>query len=340
MQNEELKQLFTVFLSGKGTKEEKIRLALYIDSLEDKALKDQLKIFWDNYESIHHLSEKKADQMLSRILSKASVLETPRRKPTITRRLYYQTASIVASLILLTGLTFYLTRTPESQEIVLEAKVSPPEEQVPHVRNITLPDGTLVVLQANSTLRLSDDFNTSGREVILSGEAYFDVEYDPENPFVIYSDKVKTTVLGTAFNIKAWPEESEVSVLVTRGKVEVEVSEKTTILSVNQEVKYNKKEDFSSMHIEEKAQKIVEDRIRQDLIFDGLTLENICRTLSQRYETKIIISGEELASTKVVASFSGTETLTNILDILCEISNSTRYKVSDNQVTIYSKQEF
>ena len=92
-------------------------------------------------------------------------------------------------------------------------------------RSITLPDHSQIELNENS--KLSYTFDGDTRKVVLSGEAFFDVEKDPEHPFVIETGAVQTRVLGTSFNIRAYPDEEKVKVSVKTGRVEVRKVEKT-----------------------------------------------------------------------------------------------------------------
>lgn len=84
---------------------------------------------------------------------------------------------------------------------------------------VLLPDGTKVILNQNSNLSYSTKFEK--RDVQLEGEAFFDVASMPDRPFTISSGEVLTTVVGTAFNIRAYPGEEEVEVAVEEGIVEV-----------------------------------------------------------------------------------------------------------------------
>src|SRR5690606_38970298 len=69
---------------------------------------------------------------------------------------------------------------------------------------INLSDGTLVLLNAASTLTYPAEFGENTREVILDGEAYFEVTKDPEKPFIVRTAKQRIEVLGTSFNINAY----------------------------------------------------------------------------------------------------------------------------------------
>lgn len=84
---------------------------------------------------------------------------------------------------------------------------------------VLLPDGTKVILNQNSNLAYSTKFEK--RDVTLEGEAFFDVASMPDRPFTISSGEVLTTVVGTAFNIRAYPTEAQVEVAVEEGIVEV-----------------------------------------------------------------------------------------------------------------------
>lgn len=92
-------------------------------------------------------------------------------------------------------------------------------------RSITLPDQSKIVLNENSTLAYT--FDGKNRQVELSGEAFFDVEKDPKHPFVIHSGEVETKVLGTSFNIRAYPDEAKIKVSVKTGRVEVRKVQKS-----------------------------------------------------------------------------------------------------------------
>ena len=83
---------------------------------------------------------------------------------------------------------------------------------------VILPDSSQVTLNANSSLSYREDFTE--RKVHLSGEAFFDVARDTNRPFEIFTAETVTRVLGTSFNVRAYPEEDKVEVMVRSGRVE------------------------------------------------------------------------------------------------------------------------
>lgn len=93
-------------------------------------------------------------------------------------------------------------------------------------KKITLPDGSEVWLNAGSTLTTAEGFNNGNREVTLNGEAYFDVEQNAGIPFVIRTGKMNIRVLGTTFNVKAYPEDVTTEASLIQGAIEVTLTGK------------------------------------------------------------------------------------------------------------------
>ena len=105
---------------------------------------------------------------------------------------------------------------------------------------LTLDDGTVVWLNAQSSLTYSPDFSENERKVILTGEAYFEVVYNPAKPFTVSTSDIQITVLGTTFNVNNYPETNYTQVslidghlVVTNGKEEVFLKSNEELLCVN-----------------------------------------------------------------------------------------------------------
>ncbi|HXB36019.1 MAG TPA: FecR domain-containing protein [Puia sp.] len=87
--------------------------------------------------------------------------------------------------------------------------------------HLTLPDGTLVWLNAGSRLTYGKNFNTTTREVNLTGEAFFDVAHNTQKPFLIHTTRIDVQVLGTRFNVKSYPSDRTTEATLIRGSIEV-----------------------------------------------------------------------------------------------------------------------
>ena len=111
---------------------------------------------------------------------------------------------------------------------------------------IFLSDGTKVWLNAGSRLVYPDFFNDKNREVFLVGEAFFDVEHDKNHPFIVQTTDIRIKVLGTQFNVSAYPSDNIIETVLTEGKVRLEQNNsgllsETTDLEPRQLAKFNKK---------------------------------------------------------------------------------------------------
>ena len=104
---------------------------------------------------------------------------------------------------------------------------------------IKLPDHSEVTLNAGSSLVLADNFGNDERPVTLEGEAFFDIARNEAKPFIIQASGTKTTVLGTSFNVLAYPEQSEIQISVAAGKVQFESPQETVILESDETGTYN-----------------------------------------------------------------------------------------------------
>jgi ferric-dicitrate binding protein FerR (iron transport regulator) len=91
-------------------------------------------------------------------------------------------------------------------------------------KTVVLPDGSMVTLNTNSSITLSPLFSKTKRELTLTGEGFFEVKHDAEHPFFVYTDEVTVKVLGTTFNINAYPQaKNGTETVLLKGKVEVTV---------------------------------------------------------------------------------------------------------------------
>lgn len=242
---------------------------------------------------------------------------------------------IVISLVTWAWLHRHKRQEPVIVQQTIIKKAHPATDQpASFIRHITLPDGSQVVLQANSQLNFPEQFLGSSREVTLSGEAYFDIEHDPQRPFIIHTGQVKTTVLGTAFNISAYPDSRKVMVTVTRGKVKVEDSRKLlAVLTPNQKIIYeNKTALIKKDTVDAVAQ--VANWTRQDMIFEGVRFDKAAEMLGRRYGVEIKFSNEALKNCTIKAYFNGTEELDKVLEVLCIISNASYSRPDKNTILL------
>lgn len=160
-------------------------------------------------------------------------------------------------------------------------------------REITLPDGSTVWMNELSRLEYPGDFQK--REVILDGEAFFEVRKAHGKTFTIRSGEALTTVLGTSFNVRAYPQEGGVEVTVKTGKVELksaEASERRVLLSPGDAGVFEKSRK-QVLKIE-KSNNNSDAWKTHSLTFDDAPVGEVVQALERYFEVDIEVSNEAL----------------------------------------------
>lgn len=275
-------------------------------------------------------SVKLTHQKLQELRTKLGVEEhTPVRR---MRRTTGWAAAIIGVAVITTIAVFQL-RKNDRQEVLAQQMSHPAD----HSRHVVLPDGSTVVLHAGSRLEYPVSFGNV-REVTMEGEAYFDIKKDTGKPFIIHSGKVLTTVLGTAFNIRAYKDSADITVSVTRGKVKVETEDSRTLLAVltpDQQVVYSTITAASRQQPVKALAQVM--WVRQDMIFEDESFEEIASTISKRYQVNIRFNNEALKKCRIRASFNGMESLEEVLGVLCTVRNASYQVNNDFEVIIDGK---
>jgi transmembrane sensor len=149
---------------------------------------------------------------------------------------------------------------------------------------ITLPDGSKVWLNSNSTIRYPKK-NISKRKLYLSGEGYFEIAHNAKHPFVVYACNTTTQVLGTKFNLKAYSADSNVAVTLTEGKIAFGAkSTGEIILNPGQQGIYNLKNDILNKKQNDNPNFMAWKTL--EFQFDKQHLETVFQVLSEVYHFK------------------------------------------------------
>lgn len=187
---------------------------------------------------------------------------------------------------------------------------------------VRLPDGSIVLLNGNSELRYGADFGQGTREVFLTGEAYFDILRDSSKPFRVHTGEIVTTVLGTAFNVRALPGTNEVRVTVDRGKVKVGDSDRIYgTITHNQQIVVNTV-SYAFRQTDVEAQEVTEWK-RSYLILEDMSLADAAILIEEKYHVRIMFENEKLQTCRISATFLNDEDLAQVLTVLTTVTQST-----------------
>ena len=198
-----------------------------------------------------------------------------------------------------------------------------------------LPDGTQVWLNACSRLTYSQGFGINDRNLKLEGEGYFEVSRNEQLPFIIHTQEVDVTVLGTQFNFKNYADDSEASVSLLSGKVKLSNhlrQEETLYLQPNEKMTLNKLTgEMKTTRTQVQNSKIW---THDELFFDEELLEDIAKKLMRNYDVKIEVA-DSLKNTRFYGSFkmSGS-TIEQVLETISS-TNRMKYKQEKGIYILY-----
>lgn len=227
---------------------------------------------------------------------------------------------------------------------------------------IKLPDGTVVMLNAGSTLKYRNDFNFNNRDLSLVGEALFTVAKNADIPLNVSAGNIVIKAIGTEFNVKAYDEEGIIETTLIEGKVEIMQTGKTEDngkyldLEPNQKAIYLKESDTftleelkSSDPLEDISVKSIYENIlvaptvdisevvawtQGKLIIKGQSLDDLCVDLQRKYNVTFVFNTEEIKKYR----FSGVlldETLEQVMDVI-KLTAPIDYKLVGKKVYLSS----
>ncbi|MBX9781698.1 MAG: FecR family protein [Chitinophagaceae bacterium] len=373
MSREKIWNLIARKLTGEASREELIELNQLIQGhphIQDEH--QVLQQLWesgsemdnDYLEATYHLHYKKMEKM--GILPGNPVSEKQEQEfhpsPFISRKKYLllSSAAIVVILIVFTGV--FINRKSGKEKVTAVAKKTEPapgkiETKKASRTELVLPDGSKVWLNAGSKLNYEKIGATGNREVYLTGEGYFTVVRNPARPFIIHTSTIDVKVLGTEFNVKAYPDDATVETSLIHGSVQVFLKNKFSkafLLKPNQKLVI-----YKSPH-EEKTETVSSKRpmfsapkaafqklnyingtdvvsetawVKNMLSFQDETFEDVAHKMERWYDVEFEFRNKNLRAERLTGSFQN-ESLKQAMDAL-QFSFRFNFKIENNKVLIY-----
>ena len=222
--------------------------------------------------------------------------------------------AIAAMFVLIAGGTWVVLNTTtfmnKAQYIVFEAPYGEKSK-------MTFPDGTVVWLNAGSSLKYSNKYNTDDRVVELEGEGYFEVAKKKKIPFVVHTRGYDVVVKGTKFNVTAYPEDSNITTTLMEGAVELLKEKQHIAMKPGESVTLNVVSGkFTLTKVNPDVSKAwSENRIE----YDNISLRELAAKLSRQYDVKIHLLTEEVGDKRFSISLRNQETIGEVMSALKEI---------------------
>ncbi len=225
---------------------------------------------------------------------------------------------------------------------------------------IQLPDGTSVWLNGSSKLVYDNlHFGEKIREVELTGEGYFDVVKNKDKPFIIHANRINIKVLGTAFNVKAYPGDKNTETSLIRGSIEVTMNDRKgkIMMKPNDKLIISNEETpedngnattkkagtiitdpYMSMghltHVKDENTVMETAWVENKLVFDNETFEDVAVKMERWYGVSIHIADDQLKTQRLTGTFEK-ETVTEALMALQISTPIFKYKINNQSINIF-----
>ena len=329
--------LFNKFIAGTCTQQEYNELMdLLRENQQEEAVRHMLQQVYQStarsLRSVTYVDDKGHLQTVTGDASAPAIVRPMRSR-------YRKIAIAAAVLLVLSAGSWWLFR---NQGASPDAKQQPVANAVHkttrrgEMKYLLLPDSTQVWLNVASTLDFPETFAEGRREVYLSGEAFFDVKHAEDHPFLIHTGNVITKVLGTSFNIKAYPGQPDVVVSVKRGKVQVSRNDKIlATLTVGQEAKVTTAAQEATIGATKES--AVAAWTTGRLSYASRPVGDILDDLERNYNVTIELADTALGAEIFTTSFRRDIGVEEALDIICKATDMKLSK--ENGIYIINKKQ-
>lgn len=335
--NKEIEEIILKSLTGKISPEEKVILKAWRgQSKINKSHYKHLKQFWrTSYQEPKYINSTSLKERIIEGGFSGGNANTGRNR-VVELGYMLKIAAILLIALSSAFLVYEFSKHNESGHSEQVGSVLIQKEvQAGQKLTVNLPDGSTVKLNSGSYIRYSSAFDAKERLVELSGEAFFDVERDESRPFIIISSDVRTKVLGTSFNVQAYPEK-EISITVASGKVEVLNLNDPSInstLTRNQRAVFNRDDGAFQVTENIKLDKYLrwKDGI---IILDGETMTETVAILNKWYGVNILLDSDNFIGCRIYGTYDN-ESLENVLQGLeFSLTNFEYEKLNGNEYRI------
>ena len=311
------------YIRGSISEEEYNELQQQIQNDSDSSVGDMLNECWQKDLNIH-VMPRAAKERTRRLINEKIKKDM--------RRVWFKRASTIAASILIPILiisTVYFYKEMDHYK------------QIPNIvsvnkgqrAGITLPDGTIVHLNSESKLTYTPDFNGKLREVVLEGEAFFEVTPNKEKPFIVKTSVFDVEVLGTSFNVSVYNDENIVETALMEGKVKLTMQgcpSKPVYLTPSQKFIYSRSDRQGTISIMEGDTELA---WKQGILaFNAEPLEEVFRKIERWYGVTMHYDKESLVNDNFTGQFKmiSIQEMMNIL----RMHYNLKFKIENNDIYI------
>lgn len=285
----------------------------YIKDIIEECLKDEVEV----------------NKEWERLFLSIEVKAIPKMK---TRRQFLQYMKYAAAVLFGVGVSLsmlYLASQEDSSTVGSYKLVTSKGEK----SYLQLPDGTKVWLNSCTTIEYAENYGHSNRDIYLDGEAYFEVAKNKDLPFVVKASGIDVKALGTAFNISAYMEDSQLTTTLFNGKVAVQptLTKQEVLLEPNQVAVYDKSRN--KIEVVPYDKKLFAQWRGGFLSFEMMYLQDITKLLERNYNVVFHYENQGIKKLRFSGSFHNNEDLSEILNVI-KTNTGIRYQILKDTIVI------
>ncbi len=305
--------------------------------MTDKDIRNE----WKNH---YHdtLPEEDLDKAFIKVMSAADKIEDARTETVRSgfrhkiRRIALACTAAAAMLVLIPWLTLSISGHLEQHD---ETEAMTPRlcEVSTHngeTREVVLPDGSRILLNAGSVIIYPEQFCTTERTVFLSGEAIFEVTHNEKLPFTVNTSDIAIQVHGTTFNVNAYPESGSTSATLCEGSISATLKSSGRSISMvpDERLAYNRLTGETTLSHVNAAEDTAWQR--GDMCFRSETIHGIAREIERKYGINTYITSGKYDDMILTAKFVHGETLDQMLRAICKLVPGMKYRIENDSVYI------
>lgn len=250
------------------------------------------------------------------------------KRKTISKNIFYRSAAVLLLLISL-GLGYlWLNNTKITEEISYTELAAIRGE----IKEYTLEDGTHIILNSESKIKIPSDYNKENRYIEMTGEGFFNVTSNADKPFIVKSGQTQIKVLGTSFNVKAYSEDKAIGVTVSTGKVLVNIPDidlQLRVLPMEHLLVNKETSNVSKLSLEENN---YTKWIEGILFFDKEPLSEVIKTISRKYKKNVLLRCDNC--NPLISGRHDNKSLEAVIDAIC-FTTGLKQKEEGESIILY-----
>jgi len=329
MTEENIHIIIVKYLTKSASMEEEKELLTWLSQSEDhRSLFRSLKDAYDLGQFENHLNGSETAKEWEKLLRQIKPVAKTTRAINPFRVLLRYAAIFVLGLMCMKAVDIYFIKKQSAtvNEFVTQVETGKSERS-----KVTLPDGTVVWLNACSAISYNQDFGKKTRRINMKGELFFEVRKDFSKPFLVCTDNLTYHVTGTSFNVYSFDNDNIESLVLVDGAVTLEFGNHRTEVKPGEIVEFDK--TVRKLSSQQTNTAIHTNWRFGDLMFERMTFEELAKRLERNFNITFVFENEKVKKESFGGTFRHYDSLETILKVI-SISTPIKYRIEKDTVYI------